>query len=362
MVRAGQLGLARTLTTVMLLGCNAGAAATHGDAGERRLPDAAARDASVPLDAAADAATRDAAPSDAGNDAGAEPFPTTLAQTGLYARGSTTQLADGVMPYAPRYALWSDGADKQRWLLLPSGTRIDTRDMDVWQYPVGTKAWKEFSRDGKRIETRLLWKTSAGWFAMAFAWNDAETDGVAVPKGVQNARGTTHDIPNRDACAQCHEGIADRLLGVSAIQLAHDGPGVTLTSLAASGALSDPPTHDLRLPDTAEWRALGYLHANCGSCHNPEGTAADRLDLDLSLRAGSLTRANDTPGYKTTVDVALTDTESALTKRIAPGDPDQSGVILRMMLRGDDKAMPPLASETADADGLTLIRAWIQAM
>lgn len=313
--------------------------------------------------ATADAAIPDAAAlDDAAADTGTIALPTTLAESGLYAKGSTTTLGPGVQPFTPRFALWSDGADKQRWLWLPKGALIDTSNMDFWQFPVGTKAWKEFSVDGKKIETRLLQKTEDGWFSIAFAWNDAETDAVAVPNGVENARGTDHDIPKRDACGACHEGVPDRLLGVSAIQLSHNKPGITLASLQASGALSDPPSGDFGLPDTTEWNALGYLHANCGSCHNPMAVAFDRVDLDLWLRTDTLDSASNTGTYKSLVDVALTDTASALTERIAVGDPDQSGVILRMMLRGDEKAMPPLASEIPDDDGLALMRTWISGL
>ena len=351
---------------VGLLACDAGASGDTRDGGPASRSDASAAmnmDSDAGTDAASEAGMPDAAAlGDAATGAPGDALPTTLAESGLYAVGNTTTLGPGVLPFTPRFALWSDGADKQRWLWLPKGAQIDTTDMDFWLFPVGTKSWKEFSVDGKKIETRLLQKTAEGWFSIAFAWNDAETDAVAVPNGVENARGTDHDIPKRDACAACHEGMPDRLLGVSAIQLSHSKPGVTIASLQTSGALSDPPSGDFGLPDTTEWNALGYLHANCGSCHNPMAVAFDRVDLDLWLRAATLDSASDTGSYKSLVDVALTDTESSLTKRIAVGDPDQSGVILRMMLRGDEKAMPPLASEIPDDDGLMLMRTWISGL
>ena len=40
---------------------------------------------------------------------------------------------------SPRYPLWSDGAEKQRYLSLPPGTQIDTSNMDDWKFPVGTR-------------------------------------------------------------------------------------------------------------------------------------------------------------------------------------------------------------------------------
>ena len=88
--------------------------------------------------------------------------PKRLTETGLFADAARESLAPGVMAYAPRFQLWSDGAEKRRWLWLPPGTRIDTSDMDSWVFPVGTKFWKEFTRDGVRVETRLLEKLGPG--------------------------------------------------------------------------------------------------------------------------------------------------------------------------------------------------------
>ena len=54
---------------------------------------------------------------------------------------------------APTEALWSDGAVKRRFIYLPPGTTIDTTNMDEWVFPVGTKFWKEFSVDGRKLRT-----------------------------------------------------------------------------------------------------------------------------------------------------------------------------------------------------------------
>ncbi len=331
----------------------------------RPMPDAApAMDAARP-DAAVDAA-QDAGLPDAQVDAGmmALTLPQLLSETGLYAAGSTDDLAPGVHPYEPRYVLWSDGADKQRWLFLPEGAQIDTSDMDAWRFPVGTKVWKEFSRDGKRLETRLFWKTGpTRWQKVAYLWNDDATEATAVKNGAQNVHGTTHDVPGEGACDSCHEGRPDFLLGVSAIQLAHGGSGTTLGSLAAAGLLTDPPDRDLAPPDDAEWDALGYLHANCGNCHNPQSLVWGRVELDLWLTAAEVGgAASATSSYQSNVGVAITESVvgSAITLRIAPGQPAQSMLIERMKTRGSELAMPPTASEQVDEDGVAAISAWIE--
>ena len=95
----------------------------------------------------------------------------------------------------------------------------------------------------------------------------------------------------------CHGGRTHRVLGFSAIQLSHapaTADDLTLRRLTEEGLLSNPPTSSIRVPGTpTESQALGYLHANCGSCHNSGRPADARFfrppaDLDLWLRVASL--------------------------------------------------------------------------
>jgi hypothetical protein len=228
---------------------------------------------------------------------------------------------------------------------------------------VGKMLFKVFWVAGKRLETRLLWKTAENaWFRMAFVWNEDGTDAAASRRGERDAGGTMHDVPSRTACGECHDGARDVLLGVSAIQLSHDEAGVTLQALTDDAKLSHPPASDFRLPNTREWNALGYLHANCGNCHNPASVTWDRLDLDLWLRTDELSAPTATQSYETSVGVALTELGGDLQYRVAAGDAEHSGLLVRMMTRGSDKAMPPLASEVVDSDGVALVREWIDSL
>lgn len=340
-------------------------------------PDAGREDAGMDsampdMDAGSDSSAPDDADVDAGQDAQqpepdamvpANTPPTHLSETGLYQEGSLSALADGVMAYEPRYVLWSDGADKARFLYLPEGSTIDTSDIDGFVFPVGTKAWKEFSLDGVKLETRLLWKTDDGWVQVAYAWNEAQNDAVATTRGAKNVLGTDHDIPQRVACRSCHDGAEDTLLGVSAIQLAHGGAGLTLDQLEQDGWLSDAPPDGIERPDTLEWNALGYFHANCGTCHNPRGEAWDRVDtMDLWLRVAELDDITSTRSYETTVGVLPEQAMGDDTARIAAGAPEDSMIITRMKLRGDDLAMPPIASELTDDAGVGVIEDWIETL
>src|SRR6187551_3736871 len=110
-------------------------------------------------------------------------LPSLLSETGLFA-GADETLEEGVFAFTPQFELWSDGADKRRWIWLPPDTQIDSSDMDAWVFPHGTKLWKEFSRDGVRVETRLIQKSATGsWSMVAYQWRADLSDAEAVPDG-----------------------------------------------------------------------------------------------------------------------------------------------------------------------------------
>ena len=281
-----------------------------------------------------------------------DPDPERLSHTGIDQAG--------VRAYAPAHELWSDGATKRRLLWLPEAAAIDTSDPDNWVFPGGTKAWKEFSRDGVVVETRLLEKTGAGsWRGLAFVWDG--DDAFSRPGGERDANGTPHDVPDQEACFQCHPDGESALLGVSAIQLAHDQGDTTLASLEAEGLLSDPIAAPVIPGDDITRDALGYLHANCGNCHNDD---LNDNPLRLRLLVDRLTTPEDTPTYQTAVGVA---TEAdpipgiAATVVVEAGSPDDSALYLRMSLRGEG-AMPFVGSEDVDPAGTAAIAAWIESL
>jgi mono/diheme cytochrome c family protein len=275
-----------------------------------------------------------------------------LSELGLYRDLASGAVAPGAIEFEPAHALWSDGLDKRRWLLLPAGERIDTGDMDAWQFPVGTILFKEFSSEGRRIETRVIARTGARDYWMgAFVWNDDETDARLAPAGQRDARGTRHDVPAARSCATCHNGAPGRVLGFSAVQQPHAPPEL----------LGHPVPPFAPPGDAATARALGYLHANCGHCHNPNGSARPDSDMDLRLSIADLA-PEDTAAYRTAVDKPLRSFVDSLHRvRVAPGDPENSALLARMSVRGTAQ-MPPLASEVVDQAGVGLVRAWIEGL
>jgi hypothetical protein len=280
-------------------------------------------------------------------------LPERLSQTGMYTDIAAKTLSPRLVPFKPNNVLWSDNAEKQRFYVLPEGATIDSSDMNHWKFPVGTQFFKQFSLDGKRLETRLVWRVGdsgnreADTLLGAYVWNDDESEAYFAKDGQDDLRGTDHDAPAADTCWKCHVGEAGRALGVSALQLGD----------VSSLPLSDPPAAGTSF--TAPNPALGYLHANCGHCHNPNGTGwVDShmiLRLDVDEHDPTMTKI-----YETTVGVGLEQwITHGFTTRVIAGDPDHSALWYRMSQRTPNNQMPPLATEYPDPVGLELIRTWI---
>lgn len=283
--------------------------------------------------------------------------PVLLSRTGL------TEGLPSVHPYRPRFELWTDGADKRRWVYIPPGTKIDTSDPDEWVFPVGTKLWKEFSRQGRRLETRLLHKTgpvASDWTALAYTWNPEGTDAIAAPIGATNVLGTEHDVPSAADCMGCHGGRKSRVLGLSAVQLGFVSNLRSNPLDEALEALFTHPLPKLDFPGTGqEEAALGYLHANCSHCHNQ--TRPPRMGVrcydpeksfDLSLTWAALSGEAAFPAQATTQ-----------SDRLVPGAPDESLILKRMTQASLFRPrMPNLGTEHLDEAGSALVRRWIAGM
>jgi len=297
--------------------------------------------------------------------------PATLDCTGLYLDVASKQLFPGVRAYAPAYALWSDGSSKQRWISLPEGERIDNADRNEWVFPIGTKLFKEFSRDGKRIETRMWHKAGKNfWVNAAYAWDADERSAERSAGGdITLADGSSYHIPTQDECEKCHRGRTERILGFDEVLLGLPGAeGVTLRQLVDEGHLTEAPgASELVIGDDGSGLApnvLGWLHANCGiTCHNGNSRAIGyptgmRLRLDPEQLDGR--SVTDFEVYTTTVGVPVTTASWRGRTRIAPGRPEQSWLYHLISNRGDGMQMPPFASERVDSVHVALISEWIR--
>ena len=295
------------------------------------------------------------APSRAGE--AAKGLPNALEDTGFD--------APRAIAFEPRYPLWSDGASKRRWLQLPPGASIDASNADAWEFPRGTKAWKEFSHAG-RVETRFIERLADGsWRYAAYAWDAQGTRATLVPDGGANvaaagAPSSRYAIPSREDCVACHEGAKSPLLGFSALQLS-----ARLAELVANGTLRGLPQSLLDKPPQiaaatpAAREALGYLHGNCGHCHNDGALPA--LDLVLAQEAGDPAEsAARTLASLVGRSSRFRPRGAAAPERIVPGKAGESVLIARLASRDPRVRMPPVGVALPDAAGIATLSHWIE--
>ena len=293
-----------------------------------------------------------------------------LSTRGLYSDMWTKKPVAQALEYEPDYPLWSDGVQKRRWLILPQGERIDTSDMDHWEFPVGTKLFKEFALHGRLLETRLVERVASSgradkdYVLATFVWRADQSDAQETKDGVQDIFRTDHNVPPQKVCQDCHRGEPGRALGVSALQLSRSG---FLDMLAERDLLSLDPKRTYEIPgDEIESGAVGYMHANCGHCHSSTGQAPGSMHLRFSVNEVD-NPLEQSELYETTIHQAITewkDHPEQFTERVVPGDPEHSAIYYRMKQRGDEMPapdqMPPLATEKVHVEGVAAVKAWIE--
>ena len=289
-------------------------------------------------------------------------LPLLLSQTGVFSNTPAMTPIGGLIPYQPNTPLWSDGASKERFVVVPRGAKITARADGDLVFPVGTVAVKTFAVDGKRIETRLLVQHDLeDWTGYSYAWNESGTDAELVQGNRQAALagGKSWYFPSRADCTACHTPAAGYTLGLEAKQLA--GRGDSLARLEASldtpldqAALVPLVPVDAPPPTTAEARARSYLHANCSTCHREGSVTGTAVDLDLR---------SDTPLAKTGLcrEPQAGDFGVTRARILAPGEPSRS-ILLSRMRTLDERRMPKLASRLVDEAGLAAVEAWINSL
>jgi mono/diheme cytochrome c family protein len=174
--------------------------------------------------------------------------------------------------------------------------------------------------------------------------------------------------PSRAECLRCHTGAAGFSLGLETGQLNRDLHYTAtqrisnqLATFEHIGLFEGPlPAQEGRqryaVPsgdEGLEQRARAYLHANCSSCHRPNGTGRGPQDFRYStpLAQASLCNAMPLEG-----DLGITN-----ARLLAPGEPARSVLSVRMHSLGAYR-MPPLASRVEDTTGTALVDAWISSL
>ena len=287
-----------------------------------------------------------------------------------------------VLPYSLNTPLFTDYADKERFIVLPNDeAKMVYRDRDVLEFPEGTiivknflyeKAIEESVSQRRVLETRLLHLKGGEWTPVSYVWNEDQTEAYLSVTGARRDivfehSGAQHDltykVPTINQCKSCHMldgGITP--LGPSVRQM-HREEGSHVVEWIEKGYLRGAP--ESGWPMLAQWndsherlndRARAYLDINCGTCHRPGGPAKTS-GLDLSIYAQE--------GYELGIGkkpVAAGKGSGGLLYDIVPGAPEESILLYRMESLAPGVMMPELGRSSVHQEGVELIRTWIEEM
>ena len=293
--------------------------------------------------------------------------------------------AKNVHPYELNTPLFSDYAQKKRFIYLPEGSVIEYHPTEVFDFPVGTVLIKNFYYDdvqlinqkGLIIETRLLIKKASEWLALPYIWNSEQTDAILeITGGVQEIsllgkKPIYYQIPNMGQCKGCHQRNGTlQPIGPTARQLSRnhiDDRGDSINQLRRLSRLgllnvsekevfpklsvwNDPKTGSL------DERARAYLEMNCAHCHRKEGPAKNSgLYLMSSSKSRHALGIMKAP-------VAAGSGSGQLAYDIVPGQPEASILLHRMNSTEPAVMMPELGRKMIHKEGVALIRSWIASL
>lgn len=292
--------------------------------------------------------------------------------------------AEAVHAYEVNTPLFSDYAEKARFIRLPESSSATFSSSGAFDFPEGTVVVKNFfygeGVNRKIIETRILHRSSAGWEAWPYVWNEEQTDAFLEIAGdyqkvrVLNAAGESLEldymVPNKNQCKNCHDWSGNlQPIGLQAKHLNRDyaypdGEKNQLVQWEGLGLLEGFASEDI-LPmalwepesrDHLNLRARSYLDINCGHCHNPQGSAKNSgLNLLMEENKPTALGVNKPP-------VAAGKGSGGLQFSIVPGHPEASILYYRMASTDPGAMMPELGRKLMHEEGLELIKDWILAM
>lgn len=301
--------------------------------------------------------------------------PPLLSTFGFF-KGGADRPSAALTAYSLATPLFTDYAEKQRFIYLPADGRLAIEPGGRVKFPVGTALVKSFGYPdaaGKLgiIETRLLLHRPEGWVALPYVWradgSDAELKlgGARVPVTVRHAgdkdQAISYAVPNKNQCKQCHSR-KDKIEPIGPnwqnMVFANAGDKPRLAKLASfpkSELIADTVWNDPK-SGSVEKRALAYLRVNCGHCHRPSGSASnsglffdDRIGGETAIGIGKrpVAAGRGSGNFDFVID---------------PGHPERSILLYRLKSTDPGIAMPEVGRATVHKEGVALLEQWISEM
>jgi uncharacterized repeat protein (TIGR03806 family) len=312
--------------------------------------------------------------------------PKKLSEFNFFADLNLQEPNEGVLPYDLINPLFSDYADKLRFVYVPENKRLGYSPDKVLDFPDGSVLIKTFAYlndhpeskiDKQLLETRLLIKKNDSWKNISYIWNEEQDDAYLSIAGKTintsfvmedgTERNVRYRVPNINQCKECHQLNKEiQPIGPKVRNLNHefsysDG---TMNQIKKWQLMEWIDSAD-NYPTIANWsneendlesRARAYLDINCGHCHIPGGSA-DTTGLYLNFKEDSNMHIGI---YKK--PVAAGRASNNLKYSIDPGNPNKSILSFRMTSLDPGIMMPESGRSLNHKEGVELIEKWIKNM
>jgi len=309
-----------------------------------------------------------------------------LSDYGFFDDLNSQKPTNGVLPYELITPLFSDYADKLRFIYVPDNAIAEHRPNKVFDFPEGTVLIKTFAYlndheasdlPPQLLETRLLIKKNSEWKNVSYVWNKEQTDAVLSIAGktistqfINNQGGleqVRYRVPNINQCKECHQSS-------KVIEPIGPKPRNLNKSIAYSEGLANQLVrwhqegwikNDFEFKTMADWndalasvndRARSYLDINCGHCHI-DGGSADTTGLYLDFGEN---RKVHLGYYKK--PIATGRASNNLKYSIVPGKPEESILLYRMKSLDPGIMMPESGRALEHKEAIELVNDWIKSL
>ncbi|HLP64316.1 hypothetical protein [Flavobacterium sp.] len=297
---------------------------------------------------------------------------------------------NGVILYQPATELFTDYAEKKRFVWMPNGAKATyVNDHSVLDLPVGAVVIKMFyytnvqpANTTKIIETRMMIRKSTGWIFAEYIWNDEQTEAYIETQSTtrviswKDSNNVIHTIDYRTPevdfeCLRCHAKFNNTIISPIGIKPQNinynltyaEGSKNQLTKLIETGYLDNNLPSNINstvnFKDTSkslDLRVRSYFDANCAHCHIDGGEPSW-----MNLRFAFNETVN--PMKMGVMAHAAHYLEGYNSITVTPGNVGQSILHYRVNTENDLLyIMPPLGRTKRHTEAVQLIENWINSL